>query len=199
MVRFCVCLGASISTKKESGNRKPTQTLAREPVILLECKIEISNRISWVSDMKGIFLDIETTGLDTVRHRPIDLALKVIDCASGRLLAEYQTLILLSPEEWAQSDPESLIINGYTWEQIQSGKSKDVVAQELINLFTHLGITRNGAFFICQNPAFDRGFFTQIVPVYTQEAKGWPYHWLDFQPRCTGRNMWKTFKRGEAR
>ena len=53
------------------------------------------------------------------------------------------------------------------------------MAQEIIGLFSRLEIVRGKAVFICQNPAFDRGFFIQLVPVYAQEKINWPYHWLD--------------------
>ena len=48
-----------------------------------------------------------------------------------------------------------------------------------MSLFTSIPIERGKAVFICQNPGFDRAFFTQVVGVYTQERLNWPYHWLD--------------------
>src|SRR5262249_43527499 len=53
------------------------------------------------------------------------------------------------------------------------------VGQQIIHLFSQLKIERGRAVFICQNPAFDRGFFTQLVDIYTQDRLHWPYHWLD--------------------
>ncbi|NGX42819.1 MAG: hypothetical protein K940chlam7_01107 [Chlamydiae bacterium] len=141
--------------------------------------------------MLGIFLDIETTGLDPLLHRPIDIALKVIDLATGEIKGEYQSLIKQSSEVWEQSDPVSIEVNGYTLEQVQQGKDLEVVRKEVVDLFTRLGIARGKAFFICQNPAFDRGFFTQIVGVYTQEKLNWPYHWLDLASM-----YWATFVHG---
>ena len=38
---------------------------------------------------------------------------------------------------------------------------------------------RKKAVFICQNPSFDRGFFSQLIDPDTQEDLNWPYHWLD--------------------
>ena len=35
------------------------------------------------------------------------------------------------------------------------------------------------ALFICQNPSFDRLFFTKIVPTLIQEERLFPYNWLD--------------------
>lgn len=130
--------------------------------------------------MIGVFLDIETTGLDSTRHVAIDLAFSMIDLSNGKPLASYQSLIVPSEEVWAKKDPVSMEINGYTWDTVKTGKPKNVVREEVLVLFKEMGIQRGSAVFICQNPAFDRGFFAQIVDVYTQETLNWPYHWLDF-------------------
>jgi DNA polymerase-3 subunit epsilon/oligoribonuclease len=130
--------------------------------------------------MQAIFLDIETTGLDAMQHRAIDVAFKVVNLTTGYYEGSYQSLISISPEAWRQSDPASMKINGYTWEQVAQGKAPTEVRQEIITLLTELKIERGKAVFICQNPSFDRGFFMQLVDVYTQERLHWPYHWLDF-------------------
>lgn len=129
--------------------------------------------------MKAIFLDIETTGLDPYLQHPIDIALKVVDLASGCCVGEYQSLVTLSKEKWVKHDPVSLEVNGYTWDEISQGKDIDAIKSEIIALFQSLNLQRGQAFFICQNPAFDKAFFIQIIGVYIQESLGWPYHWLD--------------------
>lgn len=129
--------------------------------------------------MLAIFLDIETTGLDPSQHSLIDLAFKIVDLEKGDVLGEYQSLVKQPKEVWNNADPVSIEVNGYQWEQIQTGKDPKVVGREVINLFNQLGVVRQKAVFICQNPAFDRAFFIQIIPVYTQEELNWPYHWLD--------------------
>lgn len=129
--------------------------------------------------MYAIFLDIETTGLDPYQHRPIDIAFQVIDLRVDEVVAQYQQLISYPKEVWDRHDPESLKINGYTYHDILSGKKSSEVSLEVIQTITNLKIQRGNAFFLCQNPAFDRAFFDHIVPVYTQEELYWPYHWLD--------------------
>lgn len=129
--------------------------------------------------MKGIFLDLETTGLDPSQHCPIDIALKVIDLSSGATIGSYQSLLKVLPDQWERRDPVSIEVNGYSLAQLEKGKDTEQVFKEIIQLFQQLKIARGSAVFICQNPAFDRSFFTQIVPVYTQESLNWPYHWLD--------------------
>lgn len=130
--------------------------------------------------MKAVFLDIEATGLDPLRHHAIDLALEVLDLSLKESLGAYQTLVIPPEGGWESRDPVSMEINGYTWETVSAGKAALQVKQELLPLFQKWGIVRGEAVFICQNPSFDRGFFNQIVDVYTQEKLRWPYHWLDF-------------------
>ncbi len=129
--------------------------------------------------MLAIFLDMETTGLDQSKHHAIDVALKIMDVTTGEYRGSYQSLIKQPYEVWLGTDPVSIEINGYTFDQIALGKEKSVVREEIISLFQSVGIQRGEAVFICQNPGFDRGFFTQLVDVYTQESLNWPYHWLD--------------------
>ncbi len=129
--------------------------------------------------MLAVFLDTETTGLDPLRHSPIDIAIKVIDTKTGNQVGEYQSIIQIPREQWDQRDLESIEVNGFTWEKILQGKDIEVVSSEIQLLFHNLKIERKTAFFICQNPSFDRGFFNHIVPVYMQESLNWPYHWLD--------------------
>lgn len=129
--------------------------------------------------MHAIFLDIETTGLDPKKHHAIDIAFKVIDISRSLPIKEYQSRIQQSPEAWDQRDFTSIQINGYTWEEVLTGKPLSEVRNEIIQVFSEVPIQRGSAVFICQNPGFDRAFFSQIVDVYTQESLNWPYHWLD--------------------
>lgn len=129
--------------------------------------------------MRAIFLDIETTGLDATKHCPIDIAFKVIDLKNGMIVGAYESVIKPSPELWENRDPASILINGFTWKVVSLGKEASVVGQEIMDLFKLFLIERGKAVFICQNPAFDRSFFTQLVDIYTQEKLNWPYHWLD--------------------
>lgn len=129
--------------------------------------------------MLAIFLDMETTGLDPKRHCAIDVAFKIVDVSTGELKGAFQSVIKQPLSEWDKRDPASILINGYTWEEVCLGKEPQLVSEEIIHLFQFFDIQRGKAVFICQNPAFDRGFFSQLVDVYTQERLNWPYHWLD--------------------
>lgn len=126
-----------------------------------------------------IFLDTETTGLDPQKHRTLEIAYKVIDSITNRDLIRYETIVSQPAEVWVEADRGSLEINGFTWEKTLEGKPEKVVASEIINDLNHLRLGEKGGVFICQNPSFDRAFFTQIISVDLQTHSGWPYHWLD--------------------
>lgn len=129
--------------------------------------------------MLGIFLDIETTGLDPSHHCAIDVAFKIIDLSTGALCASFNQLIKPSPEAWENRDLISMKVNGYMLDSLIDAKNASQVSEEIIQVFTRLDIQRGKAVFICQNPSFDRAFFTQLVGIDIQEKLHWPYHWLD--------------------
>ena len=99
---------------------------------------------------------------------------------SGHVYTSYEAVIQQSYEDWQNSDPESLAIHGFDFEEVSYGKSLKSVAEEIQFCFTQEHIHRTNAVFICQNPSFDRAFFAQIISPELQEKKEWPYHWLDF-------------------
>lgn len=129
--------------------------------------------------MIGIFLDQETTGLDCFRHKLLEIAISFVDLATGDVLATYESVVFQPEELFKQSDKTALEVNGFTWDQVTPGKSEEQVRDEIKALFARIGIQRGKAVFICQNPSFDRAFFSQIIDSYTQEKLNWPYHWLD--------------------
>ena len=130
--------------------------------------------------MQAIFLDTETTGLDPLSHRLLEVAFKIVDIPSGFEKLTYQAIVKQPLEVWERRDPKSVEVNGFSWEKVQLGKEEAIVRQEIIQIFTDLQIDRCSSVYICQNPAFDRNFFAQLVDIHTQEKKHWPYHWLDF-------------------
>jgi len=129
--------------------------------------------------MQAIFLDLETTGLDSAQHAVIDIAFKIVDLSTNEIQATYQSVVKQPKGIWDLQDPISLEINGFTSEQVANGKIPQVIREEIITLFSQLGIVRGQAVFICQNPGFDRAFFNHLVEAYAQEKMNWPYHWLD--------------------
>ncbi len=129
--------------------------------------------------MLGIFLDLETSGLDPRKHRVLEIAIEVVDLASDSVKASYETMVFQDENVWGERDLKSIEINGITYESCIKGKTEEQISKELITLFAELEIQRGSAAFICQNPSFDRAFFSLFVSVYQQEELLWPYHWLD--------------------
>lgn len=129
--------------------------------------------------VKGIFLDTETNGLDWTKHHILEIALILVDLATGQKLDTYTSLIQLSEEEWSQSDPESLKFTGITFEEISQGKIRETVKKDILHFFQTHGLKRGKSLFICQNPSFDRIFFTSLIEVSLQEQCNFPYNWLD--------------------
>jgi oligoribonuclease len=129
--------------------------------------------------MLGIFLDIETNGLNPFKHRAIEIAFQIIDLKNSSIKSCYESIIYQPPYIWEKSDNSSLQINGFTWQKVAMGVSEAIVCREIIHIFNGLNIKRGNSLFVCQNPSFDRGFFSQIVDVDIQEKYQWPYHWLD--------------------
>ncbi len=129
--------------------------------------------------MLGIFLDTETNGLNSQIHRILEIAYKIVNLTDGTLLDQYQTIVSIPIELWEKSDQESLRINGFDWNEVSQGRTPRNVSQQIIDAFTRHGIRRKQAVFICQNPSFDRVFFSQLIDPDTQELLSWPYHWLD--------------------
>jgi oligoribonuclease len=129
--------------------------------------------------MLGVFLDIETSGLDPFQHDPLEIAFIIVDLLSGAERARYESFLQVSQEEWSRGDPSSFAINRITQEMLKQGKSRGNIAQEIETLLLEQGINNDRAFFICQNPSFDRPFFSKIISSSRQQALDFPYHWLD--------------------
>jgi DNA polymerase-3 subunit epsilon/oligoribonuclease len=127
----------------------------------------------------GIFLDTETNGLNARKHKVLEIAFKIIDIHKGSLVDQYSSVVYPNEEEWKKSDPISLKVNGFTQEEVSQGKEPSIVGEEIIETFQRNNIKRDQAVFICQNPSFDRAFFSQLIDPDVQEKLKWPYYWLD--------------------
>jgi DNA polymerase III, epsilon subunit and related 3''-5'' exonucleases len=127
----------------------------------------------------GVFLDTETNGLNPQVHKILEIAFKIVNLSTGEELEEFQSIVAQPIGAWEKSDQESLKINGFSWEELTKGTTPRQVSQQIIDLFSLSGVRRKKAVFICQNPSFDRVFFSQLIDADTQELLSWPYHWLD--------------------
>jgi oligoribonuclease len=127
----------------------------------------------------GIFLDTETNGLNFYKHKVIEIAFQIVDLVNGELKERFHSVVSVSPEEWQKSDPQSLQVNGFTWEEVARGWAPSVTGNKLQESFAKHRIKHGEAVFICQNPSFDRVYFSQLIDPEIQEKLHWPYHWLD--------------------
>lgn len=127
----------------------------------------------------GIFLDTETNGLNAKKHKTIEIAFQILDVFDGELKDSFHTIASISPQDWKLSDPESLAVNGFKWEEVAQGIPHAIVGEKIQESFSRNKIKRGEAVFICQNPSFDRVYFSQLVDTDLQEKLRWPYHWLD--------------------
>ncbi|PCI74940.1 DNA polymerase III subunit epsilon [Candidatus Aerophobetes bacterium] len=141
--------------------------------------------------MLGIFLDIEANGLDMDIHKPLSIAIKIVNLTTGSHLAFLESMINISSADWERSSPESLNINGIKKDMLQEAPTIENVKANIVQLFTKLSIDRKTAVFICQNPSFDRAFFHKIISATEQEAAQWPYHWLDLASMFWSKQMAK--------
>ncbi|MDN3507786.1 MAG: exonuclease domain-containing protein, partial [Simkaniaceae bacterium] len=139
--------------------------------------------------MIGIFLDSETNGLNPHNHRIIDIAFRLIDLESGDEIASFSSIVYQNDDIWEKSNPDSLAINGFTREMAMQGRREDDVAADIKKIFEKHEIDRSNSVFICQNPSFDRIFFSQLISPDLQEELNWPYHWLDLASMHWGRLM----------
>lgn len=129
--------------------------------------------------MLGIFLDSETNGLNPNVHRVIEIAYKILDLYSGEEKDSFNSLIYQPEQIWEKSNLKSLEINGLTLKEVQQGKNEKTANIEIIKSFEKNNIKNGNSVFICQNPSFDRVFFSQLIDSETQNLLDWPYHWLD--------------------
>lgn len=148
--------------------------------------------------MFGIFLDLETTGLDSTQHRVVEIGLKLVELTTGEVLASYESLVRQTEEVWARHDPVSIQVNGMSYERVCQGRSEEEVGASVTQIFQHHNISRDNAVFICQNPSFDRAFFSQLVATYQQEEYRWPYHWLDLASMYWAHKLKQVVDRGDT-
>ncbi len=128
-----------------------------------------------------IFLDSETTGLDPKKTNIVEIALKILNQTTGEEVERYQAVVKLSEEQWEQASPYALKVNGFTWERVcEEGKEVKTIRNDINDLFESLSISNYNARFYCQNPTFDRSFYSEhLFTVEEQKSNKQPLRWLD--------------------
>ena len=110
---------------------------------------------------RGMFLDIESTGLDTSRSEPLEIAILPFDFTSdGAVIAVHPALHQLNePSEPIPS--EITAITGLT-DEIVAGHHID---PELVSAFVD-----GASLIVAHNASFDRPFAERITPVFADKA-----------------------------
>lgn len=140
--------------------------------------------------MRGIFIDIETNGLDPDINSPLEVCVSLYDLHTMMCIEEYTSFIRCTRRQWHWgSDPKALAVNGIQFFEVQNAPDIDVVCECLADFFLSNDVHKGNSIFICQNPSFDRSFFNQIVPVETQQELELPYHWLDLASMYWARSI----------
>lgn len=108
--------------------------------------------------MKKIWLDCETTGLDSNKHGIVQLSM-LVENSKGKVIDEFD--ICIKPKEGCQYDDKALEINGKTFEEIQTFTPEAEAFKELIKFLNKHIDPRDKAdkFTPCgYNVNFDNGF-----------------------------------------
>lgn len=148
--------------------------------------------------MRAVFLDTETSGLNPLKHHVLELAFKIVDVGTGEILHSYETIVRQNRLTWEKADPLSLLVNGFHYDLVKEATPVEKVSGAIVTAFARNEIQKGKAVFICQNPSFDRAFFSQIVDPDLQEMLEWPYHWLDLASMYWAKHInkeplpWKT-------
>ena len=120
--------------------------------------------------MPIMFVDVETTGLDSSQHEIIEIAI-ITQYSSGNVIKYHQRIKI---EDWGSVQPEALNVNGYSEELWKDAKPMSEVIQEIHCQF------RSGLF-VGYNPSFDWGFLCQAFKKYGLEIP-WRVRLIDLMP-----------------
>jgi DNA polymerase-3 subunit epsilon len=97
-------------------------------------------------------VDLETSGLNTKRHRILQLGMVVVD-ADGSVVDQWSSLVKL---RWPLQRVGPTSIHGITRATLRGAPTLDEALDEL-------GARMNGAVFTAHNAAFDGGFIARAV------------------------------------
>ncbi|MEG7978801.1 MAG: hypothetical protein NY202_02655 [Mollicutes bacterium UO1] len=64
--------------------------------------------------MLGIFLDIETNGLDASKCQALEIAFQIIDLETDEKKSQYSQVVKITSEQWTNGSPQALQVNGFT-------------------------------------------------------------------------------------
>lgn len=116
------------------------------------------------------FLDFETTGLDSARHEPIEVAAVVTDDRLNEL-GRFESLIVpnLAPSYWDAPAREMHERSGLGWAARSKGVRRDGVAVLLDHFLTSTVPTGAPLHLAGNSVHFDRGFLRAYFPAVEQQ------------------------------
>ena len=120
--------------------------------------------ISSTDSVNYLWLDSETTGLDSVKNDVVQLAcIAVINGVEQPLtFNEY-----CQPTSWTHIDPGALAVNGLTLEQLKTFQKPEQMVANLMNFTKKFGVKFTIAGY---NVDFDRGFISQLFKKVGKES-----------------------------
>lgn len=130
--------------------------------------------------MKALFLDTETSGLDPKKNLLLEIALVYLDLHDFSRIFSYSSVVFYQEKTFTKkSDINSLKINGFSYQDVKNGICVSRVKHEILYLINSFELNKQNSVVVCQNPSFDRSFFSQLLSVEDQKKINFPYHWLD--------------------
>ncbi|MEI7825968.1 MAG: 3'-5' exonuclease [Chlorobiaceae bacterium] len=123
-------------------------------------------------DRPLVFVDTETTGLDSKIHVVLEVGILKVDPKTLTVIDEYDATIdptTLGPFEVSE---DALRVNGLDLKElVRTGRPAAEVATRVASML-------RGATFCGQNPAFDRGFLNALLGRFSLKVDA-PYAMLD--------------------
>lgn len=118
-----------------------------------------------------IFVDLETTGLDKIKHEIVEVGCLVVNGRNFEVVEEYVAKV--KPQHIETATPEALEINGYTKEKWKEAKNLGEVLKKIAELSI-------GGMIAGWNIAFDWEFIENGFHKYNIEST-FNYHKVDVQ------------------
>ena len=119
--------------------------------------------------MKLAFVDLETTGLDPLKHEIIEIGMVVVDDSDFTIIDQVN--IKVKPEHPELGEPAAFKVNGYSEEEWDD-------AMTLHQAMIHLSEHADKATFLAYNATFDWAFI-HVALEKTGHANPFHYHRID--------------------
>lgn len=113
-----------------------------------------------------VFIDTETTGLDTVRH-------EVIEVSWATDTSEVRTMVV--PHSITDADPAALEVNRYFERGLD--KAPTATSRKIETFWSYL----NGVTLVGANPTFDRSFLNVLFTSQRLRPDPWHHRSLDVE------------------